>query len=61
MSSDYSAIDALSIRQAFSAIEITISKDESGGYDAGDILVFMKGVVFKRCLRDVGFSVWTNY
>jgi len=43
ISSDYAAIVSLSIRQAFGAIEITISRDSNGAFDASDIVAFMKG------------------
>jgi len=61
VSSDYAAITTLSIRQAFAAIEITISKDNTGAYNANDILVFMKGAVLKRRMRGVDCPVWANY
>ena len=43
ISSDYVGLVELSIRQAFGAIEFTVSKNESG-YNVDDILVFMKGI-----------------
>jgi len=48
ISAEYAAIVSLSIRQAFAAIEITISKDSSGAFDTTDIVAFMKGTVIKR-------------
>ena len=60
ISSDYAAITSLSIRQAFGAIEITISKDSNGSFNANDIIVFMKGAVVKRRLRGVDCPVWAN-
>jgi hypothetical protein len=43
ISSDYADIVDLSIRQAMAAIEITVSKNDDGTFNADDILVFMKG------------------
>ncbi|KAG9022692.1 hypothetical protein FS842_005957, partial [Serendipita sp. 407] len=42
VSSNYASIAALSIRQAFATIEITISKNSDGSWDSEDVLVFMK-------------------
>lgn len=44
ISSDYADWVALAIRQAFGAIEFTLSKDSAGNYNTSDILVFMKGM-----------------
>jgi hypothetical protein len=43
ISSDYAGLVAISIRQAFGATEVTAGKT-SGGFNASDILVFMKGM-----------------
>lgn len=43
ISSDYASIVALSVRQAIGATEITVSRDENGGFNTSDIMVFMKG------------------
>lgn len=43
ISSDYADWVALAVRQAFGAIEFTLSKDSAGNYNTSDILVFMKG------------------
>jgi hypothetical protein len=43
ISADYAAVVALSIRQAFAATEITLSKTSSGAFNVTDVLVFMKG------------------
>ena len=43
ISSDYAAIVALSIRQAFASTEITISKNADGSFNTSDVLIFMKG------------------
>ena len=42
ISSNYVGLVELSIRQAFGAIEFTVSKRDNG-YNVDDILVFMKG------------------
>jgi len=47
ISSSYVGLVELSIRQAFGAIEFTVSKNDHG-YNADDVLVFMKGT---WCLR----------
>ena len=43
ISTEYADWVALAVRQAFGAIEFTISKDSSGKFNTSDILVFMKG------------------
>ena len=43
ISTDYADWVALSVRQAFGAIEFTISKDSAGKFNTSDVLVFMKG------------------
>lgn len=43
ISTDYASIVALSIRQAFGATEITISKKSDGSWNTADVLMFMKG------------------
>ena len=43
ISTDYAAIVALSIRQAFGATEITVSKNSNGSFNTSDVLMFMKG------------------
>lgn len=45
ISDDYASIAALSVRQAFGATELTISRNGDGSFDATDILMFMKGNV----------------
>ncbi len=44
ISADYAAIVALSIRQGFGGIEITVSKNHDGSFDSSNTLAFMKGV-----------------
>lgn len=43
ISTDYADWVALAVRQAFGAIEFTISKDSAGKFNTSDVLVFMKG------------------
>ncbi|KAJ7129526.1 DUF1793-domain-containing protein [Mycena epipterygia] len=43
ISADYAAIVALSIRQAFGAVELTLSKTSTGAFNTTDIILFMKG------------------
>ena len=46
ISSNYSAIATLVMRQVFGAIEWTISKDDIGRYNESDVTVFLKGELF---------------
>jgi hypothetical protein len=57
VSTTYAAVVALSIRQAFAATEITISKTSSGSWDTNDILIFLKGTCFLHLLVTVNVSV----
>jgi hypothetical protein len=43
ISTNYAAVVALSIRQAFAATEITISKAVDGSWNTTDVMVFLKG------------------
>lgn len=43
ISSDYAEVVALSVRQAFCAMEITISKNGANSWNTSDVLVFLKG------------------
>ena len=43
-SSDYAALVALSVRQAFGSLEITVSKGANGTFNTDDILIFMRGM-----------------
>ncbi|KAF7790090.1 hypothetical protein EIP86_001040 [Pleurotus ostreatoroseus] len=60
ISTDYAAIVALSIRQAFGATEITISKNSNGGFNTDDILMFMKEISSDGNVNtvDVIFPSW---
>ena len=44
VSDAYAAICALSVRQAFGAVELTISKNEDGSWNTDDVLLFMKEI-----------------
>ena len=59
-SSDYADIVALSIRQAFGSIEITVSKDSNGGFNTSDIMTFMKEISSDGNTNtvDVIFPAW---
>ena len=46
ISADYASIVALSIRQTFGAIEITVSRNLDNSYDTSNVLTFMKGKSF---------------
>jgi hypothetical protein len=43
ISTDYAAVVALSIRQAFAATELTVSKTATGAFNTSDVILFMKG------------------
>ncbi|KAI0036801.1 hypothetical protein K488DRAFT_81789 [Vararia minispora EC-137] len=59
-SSDYAALVALSIRQAFGATEITISKNPDGSFNTDDVLMFMKEISSDGNVNtvDVIFPSW---
>ncbi|KAI5122587.1 hypothetical protein M0805_004803 [Coniferiporia weirii] len=63
ISSDYASIVALSIRQVFGAIEITVSKNSDGSLDSSDILVFMKEISSDGNVNtvDVIFPSWPAF
>ncbi|KAI1794379.1 DUF1793-domain-containing protein [Ganoderma leucocontextum] len=44
ISADYASVVALSIRQAFGATEITVSKNTDGSFDTSNTLMFMKEI-----------------
>jgi hypothetical protein len=58
--SDYASITALSLRQAFGGVEITIPKTTTGTYDTGDVKVFMKEISSDGNMNtvDVIFPAW---
>ncbi|KAI0327102.1 DUF1793-domain-containing protein [Cubamyces sp. BRFM 1775] len=60
VSTDYAAVVALSIRQAFGALELTVSKTGPGGYNASDIMVFMKELSTGGAVNtvDVIYPAW---
>ncbi|KAJ7129315.1 DUF1793-domain-containing protein [Mycena epipterygia] len=43
ISADYASVVALSIRQAFAATELTLSKTSAGAFNTTDVILFMKG------------------
>lgn len=44
ISSNYAGIVKISIRQAFGAMELTISKTNDGSWNTTDVLMFLKGM-----------------
>ncbi|PIL37079.1 hypothetical protein GSI_00771 [Ganoderma sinense ZZ0214-1] len=60
ISSDYADIVALSVRQAFGSIEITVSKDSSGNFNTSDVMTFMKEISSDGNTNtvDVIFPAW---
>ncbi|THG97612.1 hypothetical protein EW026_g4419 [Hermanssonia centrifuga] len=60
ISADYASIVALSVRQAFGATEITVSKTTSGSFDTSDVMMFMKEISSDGNVNtvDVIFPAW---
>ncbi|KAJ6539470.1 hypothetical protein B0H19DRAFT_1213411 [Mycena capillaripes] len=60
ISADYAAVVALSIRQAFAATELTLSKTSSGAFNTSDIILFMKEISSDGNVNtvDVIFPAW---
>ncbi|EMD40792.1 hypothetical protein CERSUDRAFT_103175 [Gelatoporia subvermispora B] len=60
ISSNYAGLVALSIRQGFGAIEITLSKDASGQFNTSDIMAFLKEISSDGNVNtvDVIFPTW---
>lgn len=44
ISSNYAGVVALSVRQAFGALELTLSKNSNGSWNTDDILMFLKEI-----------------
>ncbi|KII95062.1 hypothetical protein PLICRDRAFT_48031 [Plicaturopsis crispa FD-325 SS-3] len=63
ISNNYASIVALSLRQVFGAIEITISKESSGGWNTSDVLVSMKEISSDGNVNtvDVIFPAWPAF
>ncbi|EPS94710.1 hypothetical protein FOMPIDRAFT_1054860 [Fomitopsis schrenkii] len=63
ISSNYADWAALAVRQAFGAIEFTLSKDSTGNYNTSDILVFMKEISSDGNVNtvDVIFPAWSIF
>ncbi|KAF8351347.1 DUF1793-domain-containing protein [Amanita rubescens] len=60
ISSDYADVVALSVRQAFSAMEITVSKNGDNSWNTSDVLVFLKEISSDGNVNtvDVIFPTW---
>ncbi|ETW83902.1 hypothetical protein HETIRDRAFT_449514 [Heterobasidion irregulare TC 32-1] len=63
ISANYASIVALSVRQVFGAIEITVSKDSEGRWNTDDVLVFMKEISSDGNVNtvDVIFPAWPAF
>ncbi|OCH92944.1 DUF1793-domain-containing protein [Obba rivulosa] len=63
ISEQYAGLVALSIRQAFAAFEITISKDGSGQFNTSDVMVFMKEISSGGNVNtvDVIYPIWPMF
>ncbi|KAI0683606.1 DUF1793-domain-containing protein [Cytidiella melzeri] len=60
VSADYAAVAALSVRQAFGATELTISKSSDASFNSSDIMMFMKEISSDGNVNtvDVIFPSW---
>ncbi|KAH8101093.1 DUF1793-domain-containing protein, partial [Cristinia sonorae] len=60
VSSDYAAVLAMSLRQAFAGTELTISKNSDGSFNTSDVLMFTKGGLFILLVStvDVLYTMW---
>ncbi|ESK94383.1 glutaminase, partial [Moniliophthora roreri MCA 2997] len=60
ISADYASIAALSVRQAFGATEVTISRNSDGSWNTNDVIVFMKEISSDGNTNtvDVIFPAW---
>ncbi|KAJ7904655.1 DUF1793-domain-containing protein [Mycena olivaceomarginata] len=60
ISADYASIVALSIRQAFMATELTLSKTSTGAFNTTDVILFMKEISSDGNVNtvDVIFPAW---
>ncbi|KAJ7684039.1 hypothetical protein B0H17DRAFT_1073347 [Mycena rosella] len=60
ISADYAAVVAISIRQAFAATELTLSKTSTGAFNTTDVILFMKEISSDGNVNtvDVIFPAW---
>ncbi|KAJ3558367.1 hypothetical protein NM688_g972 [Phlebia brevispora] len=60
ISAEYAAVAALSVRQAFGATEITISKNSDGSFNTSDVMMFLKEISSDGNVNtvDVIFPAW---
>ncbi|EGO02196.1 hypothetical protein SERLA73DRAFT_104578 [Serpula lacrymans var. lacrymans S7.3] len=60
ISTDYAGLVAMSVRQAFGATEITISKNSDGSWNTADVLMFLKEISSDGNVNtvDVIFPAW---
>lgn len=56
ISGNYAGIVQLSIRQAFGAMELTISQNSDGSWNTSDVVMFLKGMAHSLFWVTVGFG-----
>ncbi|TCD64701.1 hypothetical protein EIP91_003775 [Steccherinum ochraceum] len=63
VSQDYAELTALSLRQAFGASEITVSKNADGSFNTSDVLIFTKETSSSASVNTVDaiYSMWPLY
>lgn len=53
VSDNYAALCAISARQVYSGLEITVGKDASGNYNTSDVMVFVKEIATSNFVNTV--------
>lgn len=61
ISSNYAGVVQLSIRQAFGAMELTISQSSDGSWNTSDVLMFLKGMFHLRVTSKLRLTSGQKY